>query len=357
MAKKTDTMKRMEALEEERDRLIYLSKSKIMEYNGRNDFIMKYQNGYFRAQKKISEINKSLNSGKLSPDEEKRCNSELLVYETIVKKVDRQLEDGRKDAVLPYLSELHAVEDEMKGILEQYKKDLEIYNCQKKIEEENRKAAEEKKKAERKAAEEKKKAEEERLFKKAAKERLSMVPEKVNFLCLEFLDEDVDEKVKYCFRHIVTQYLEKGACERSVSEKIKYERMVENACDIFYHNDFIRWIQFCNDTLNKEWSTSMLHKPEWLDDNYDNVIMGVYGKRYSSDNIMRLHNSIENPNSWSDRYEKYKHYNTIYTGMSGAYARCFDIDPDYKDTESALYMREVEDAIREFGSIGCQKLQ
>lgn len=296
MAKKTDTMKIMEILKEDRDRLIYLLKSKIMEYN-----------------------------------------------------------NGRKDAVLPYLSELHAVEDKMKGILEQYKKDLEIYNYQKKIEEENRKAAEEKKKAERKAAEEKKKAEEERLFKKAAKERLSMVPEKVNFLCLECLDEDVDEKVKYCFRDIVTQYLEKGACERSVSEKIKYEKMVENACDIFYHRDFIRWIQFCNDTLNKEWSTSMLHKPEWLDDNYDNVIMGVYGKRYSSDNIMRLHNSIENPNSWSNRYDK--HYDTIYTGMSGAYARCFDIDPDYKDTESALYMREVEDAIREFGSIGCQKLQ
>ena len=45
MAKKTDTMKRMEALKEERDRLIYLSKCKIMEYNRRQE---ETKNGYKR---------------------------------------------------------------------------------------------------------------------------------------------------------------------------------------------------------------------------------------------------------------------------------------------------------------------
>ena len=356
MAKKTDTMIRMEALKEERDRLIYLLKSKIMEYNRRNDFIMKYQNGYFRAQKKISEINKSLNSGKLSPDEEKRCLSELLVYETIIKKVDRQLEDGRKDAVLQYLSELHDVEDEMKGILGQYEKDLEIYNYQKKIEEEEKKAAEEKRKAERKAAEEKKKADEERLFKETVRAEISMIPGKVDLLCLDVLGINADEKEKICFKRIATQYLKNEACEKFESGKVKYRILIKEVKDIFSHNDFARWIDFCNKTLNNEWA-SMLSKPEWIDNIYDSVIMEVYGRRYSSNNIMRIHKTIKNPNSWPNRYDKYKHYDTIYTGMSGAYARCFDIDPDYKDTESALYMREIEDAVREFGSIGCQKLQ
>ena len=341
-------LERYHALVNEKDRLERSKLNKIAEFSREEEFLYRYKRGYFKAQKYLESANASIDRGNLDPKYLRILESKITEQQYIMDAIDEEVSEIKLQLASEYnekISKLIHKIDEIKDLAEQESIERDAYIEKK--EEEKRKIAEERRKIREDEAREK-------AIRKAEEQKLR-VPSQVELFCIEVAD---GSKMYEAFKLTIADYMMRAADSYAsrYTYRIQYKKECADLREAYKSGEYARWIHFCESTINGEWA-GYFYKPEWLDSIANDNIVKVFGKEFDRANILIIHRGLKAPHTpWDGDFAPFSSFNPAYTGICGKYANCYEIDPEYQETENALFNRMVEETINHYGSIGCQRI-
>ena len=340
-------LERYHALVNEKDRLERSKLNKIAKFRGEEEFLYRYKRGYFKAQKYVENANASIDRGNLDPKYLRILESKVKEQQYIMDMIDKEVSEIKRQLASEYNEKIAALIpkiEELEDLAE--KESIERDAYLEKKEEEKCKRAEERRKI--------REAEARERAIRNMEEQKRRVPSQVELFCAEVAD---GSKMYDAFKLTITDYMMRTADSYSyASHRIQYKKECENLRDAYESGEYARWIRFCKNTINGEWP-GYFYKPEWLDNIVNDNIVKVFGKEFDRANILIIHSVLKAPHTpWDGDFAPFSSFNPAYTGICGKYANCYEIDPEYQETENALFNRMLEETINHYGSIGCQRI-